>query len=87
MAALSDILIADFRARNIGYVFQSFNPILVLSALENVEYPLDPHPPRRESREVAMEKLAAVGLADRAKSRPNDLSSVRDNGLLSLARS
>jgi len=37
---LSDNALADFRARTIGYVFQSFNLIPVLSAFENVEYPL-----------------------------------------------
>src|SRR5580704_17409525 len=37
---LSDNALADFRARHIGYVFQGFNLIPVLSAFENVEYPL-----------------------------------------------
>src|SRR5271154_2298231 len=40
IAALGDNEIADFRARTIGFIFQSFNLVPVLSAFENVEYPL-----------------------------------------------
>jgi putative ABC transport system ATP-binding protein len=72
---LSDNALADFRARNIGYVFQSFNLIPVLSAFENVEYPLlllNVPPAVRRRRTLAM--LQAVGLAKQAKQRPNELS-------------
>ena len=72
---LSDNALADFRARNIGYVFQSFNLIPVLSAFENVEYPLlllNVPPAERRRRTMAM--LEAVGLATQAKQRPNELS-------------
>jgi putative ABC transport system ATP-binding protein len=72
---LSDNALADFRARTIGYVFQSFNLIPVLSAFENVEYPLlllRIPPAERKRRALAM--LAAVGLEDQAPQRPNELS-------------
>jgi putative ABC transport system ATP-binding protein len=72
---LSDNALADFRARNIGYVFQAFNLIPVLSAFENVEYPLlllNVPPAERRRRTMAM--LQAVGLETQAKQRPNELS-------------
>ena len=72
---LSDNALADFRARHIGYVFQAFNLIPVLSAFENVEYPLlllDLSAAERRRRTLAM--LAAVGLEAQANQRPNELS-------------
>ncbi|MCP1290037.1 ABC transporter ATP-binding protein [Chromobacterium sp. S0633] len=75
MAALSDDALSDFRARHLGFVFQSFNLLPVLSALENVEYPLrlqGAPAARRKAR--ALEMLAAVGLADKAAHRPGQLS-------------
>src|ERR1700733_4786779 len=72
---LSDNALADFRARHIGYVFQAFNLIPVLSAFENVEYPLlllDIPPSERRRRTNSM--LAAVGLEAQANQRPNELS-------------
>jgi putative ABC transport system ATP-binding protein len=72
---LSDNALADFRARRIGYVFQAFNLIPVLSAFENVEYPLlllDIPAPERRRKTLAM--LAAVGLEAQANQRPNELS-------------
>ena len=75
IARLSDNALADFRAQNIGFVFQSFNLVPVLSAYENVEYPLLlVGLPERERRERAMAMLEAVGLADHAKRWPNALS-------------
>jgi putative ABC transport system ATP-binding protein len=72
---LSDNALADFRARSIGYVFQSFNLIPVLSAFENVEYPLLLlNVPAAERRRRALAMLEAVGLAAQAKQRPNELS-------------
>ena len=67
--------IADFRARNIGFIFQNFSLVPVLSAYENVEYPLlllgmKPAERHRRTREM----LAAVGLEPQAKQRPNQLS-------------
>jgi putative ABC transport system ATP-binding protein len=72
---LSDNALADFRARNIGYVFQAFNLIPVLSAFENVEYPLLLlNVPAAERRRRVSAMLDAVGLAGQAKQRPNELS-------------
>jgi len=75
LRALSDDALSDFRARHVGFVFQGFNLMPVLSAYENVEYPLvllgTPAPERRQ-RTFAM--LEAVGLADQARRRPNELS-------------
>ena len=72
---LSDNALADFRARSIGYVFQSFNLIPVLSAFENVEYPqLLLNVPAAERRRRTLAMLEAVGLQAQAKQRPNELS-------------
>ena len=73
--ALSDDDLADFRSENIGFVFQSFNLIPVLTAFENVEYPLvlaGMDPDRRQRRVKRL--LEAVGLAERADNRPGQLS-------------
>jgi putative ABC transport system ATP-binding protein len=75
VAKLSDNKITDFRARNIAFVFQNFNLYPVLSAYENVEYPLlliGMPAKQREERTLAM--LEAVGLADQRRHRPNQLS-------------
>lgn len=72
---LPDDALSDFRAANLGFVFQNFNLIPVLTAYENVEYPLrliDMPPARR--RERVREVLASVGLVDHAKRRPGQLS-------------
>ena len=72
---LSDNALADFRARHIGYVFQAFNLIPVLSAFENVEYPLLLlNVPAAERRRRTTSMLEAVGLAGQANQRPNELS-------------
>src|ERR1700726_4868197 len=72
---LSDNALADFRASNIGYVFQAFNLIPVLSAFENVEYPLLLlNVPAAERRRRVSAMLEAVGLAAQAKQRPNEMS-------------
>ncbi len=60
---------------DVGFVFQSFNLIPVLSALENVEMPLWPRRlPTAERRRLATDMLDRVGLADRAHHRPAALS-------------
>jgi putative ABC transport system ATP-binding protein len=72
---LSDNALADFRARNIGFIFQGFNLVPVLSAYENVEYPLllvGIGAAERRRRTLAM--LEAVGLGAQARQRPNELS-------------
>ncbi len=67
---------AEFRGRNLGFIFQDFNLIPVLTAYENIEYPLimvqDWPPPRRAERVTAL--LAAVGMSDQAHKRPDQLS-------------
>jgi putative ABC transport system ATP-binding protein len=73
--AMNDDERADFRAANVGFVFQNFNLIPVLTAFENVEYPLvlagmEAQRRRRRVRRL----LEAVGLADRAANLPGQLS-------------
>jgi len=65
---------ADLRARKLGFVFQTFNLIPVLTAWENVEYPLLIHPRDGERRARVGAALAQVGLQDRARHRPPELS-------------
>ncbi len=75
VAQWSDNAISDFRAQHIGFIFQNFNLIPVLSAFENVEYPLLlVGAPAVRRRKAALEMLDAVGLADRREMRPNQLS-------------
>lgn len=63
------------RRRGLGFVFQTFNLVPVLSALENVEYPLwIAGTGRRERRRRAREALEGVGLGPRARHRPDQLS-------------
>lgn len=72
---MSDDELTRYRATNMGFVFQSFNLLPVLTAVENVEYPLlvgNVSP--REARRRALATLEAVGLADRANHRPARLS-------------
>lgn len=65
----------DFRLHNIGFVFQSYNLIPVLSALENVEFILQLQGVKSEPRHKrAKELLEAVGLGERINSRPSRLS-------------
>jgi putative ABC transport system ATP-binding protein len=75
IARLGDNALSDFRARNIGFIFQGFSLIPVLSAYENVEYPLlltGLSASKRRRATLAM--LEAVGLANQARQRPNELS-------------
>jgi len=67
---------AAFRGAQIGFVFQSFNLIPVLTALENVEYPLVmvQDRPASERRTRVLELLEAVGMADQRDKRPEQLS-------------
>ena len=74
-AALSDDELSDFRARTVGFIFQHFSLIPVLSAYENVEYPLlMVGTPPTERRAATMAMLEEVGLADQRNQRPNQLS-------------
>jgi len=75
VARLSDNALTDFRARNIAFIFQNFNLLPVLTAFENIEYPLlliGMQAAERRRRTTAM--LEAVGLAEQASHRPNQLS-------------
>jgi ABC-type lipoprotein export system ATPase subunit len=75
LSDMSDRRRTDFRARTMGFVFQSFNLIPVLSAVENVELPLLVlHRRASVARQAAREMLAAVGLSDRERHRPAELS-------------
>jgi putative ABC transport system ATP-binding protein len=72
---LSETRAAHFRNRLIGFIFQSFNLIGFKTAVENVELPLFYQGvPRRKRRELAMEELTKMGLADWAEHYPNELS-------------
>jgi putative ABC transport system ATP-binding protein len=72
---LSEDELAGFRARHVGFVFQFFNLIPVLSALENVELPLLlTHLAKDERRRRAATALRVVGLAERASHSPGQLS-------------
>jgi putative ABC transport system ATP-binding protein len=74
VAALGDDALSDLRARTIGFIFQTFNLIPVLSALENVEFPLLFRGGAHRGRARALEALQAVGLRDFAHHRPDELS-------------
>ncbi|MBX7210500.1 MAG: ABC transporter ATP-binding protein [Verrucomicrobiaceae bacterium] len=72
---LGDTALSRFRARKLGFVFQDFNLIPVLTAMENVEYPLRLNAvPPSEARLRALAMLDAVGLAGEAGQRPSELS-------------
>ena len=67
--------LAGLRNTHIGFIFQGFNLLGRLNALENVELPLIYQGlSRRQRRAQAMEALASVGLSDRVKHRPQQLS-------------
>jgi putative ABC transport system ATP-binding protein len=74
-AKLTNAKMADLRLNHIGFIFQSYNLIPVLSALENVEYVmLLQGVEARERRERAQEILDTVGLQDKHDRRPAELS-------------
>jgi putative ABC transport system ATP-binding protein len=75
LAKLSESALAAWRSRNVGFIFQFYNLIPVLTALENVELPLLlTRLPARQRRERALTALKVVNLADRAKHYPRQLS-------------
>jgi putative ABC transport system ATP-binding protein len=73
---LSPDELADVRNQHIGFIFQSFNLIPVLTAFENVEFPLIllKQGTPAERKEKIMNMLASVGIADLANRRPNEMS-------------
>jgi putative ABC transport system ATP-binding protein len=75
VAGLDRDQLADVRNRRVGFVFQNFNLLPQLTALENVEMPLlFGGVGRRERRRRALEQLEKVGLGDRVEHRPTELS-------------
>ena len=75
VARLNESELADWRNQNVGFVFQTFNLIPVLTAYENVELPLLlTHLSRSQRRQQVETALDLVGLADRAKHLPKQLS-------------
>jgi len=75
LSLLSDSALAAWRASHIGFIFQFYNLIPVLTAFENVELPLLlTSMPRRQRREHVETALAVVGLTDRMEHRPSELS-------------
>jgi putative ABC transport system ATP-binding protein len=75
IGGMTDQGLTDFRSQNIAFVFQSFNLLPVLTAYENVEYPLlllGAPPAERRDRTMAM--LESVGLTGKRDHRPNQLS-------------
>jgi len=75
VASLDETGLAEFRSHNVGFIFQFYNLIPVLTATENVELPLLlTHLSKAERRERAATALKVVGLADRAGHYPRQLS-------------
>jgi ABC-type lipoprotein export system ATPase subunit len=77
LAQMSDRERTRYRAANMGFVFQFYNLLPVLSAVENVEMPLllaSRRANAKQARQQALEALEAVGLADQAQQLPGELS-------------
>jgi len=76
IATLDRKAAAKFRGEHIGFVFQDFNLIPVLTVFENVEYPLRMVQkwPTEKRREQVMRLLEAVGMTDQADKRPDQIS-------------
>ena len=75
LASLGESQLASWRSENIGFIFQFYNLIPVLTAVENVALPLLlTKLSRKERRERAMTALKVVGLSDRARHVPSELS-------------
>jgi putative ABC transport system ATP-binding protein len=84
---LNESDLADWRNQNVGFVFQTFNLIPVLTAFENVELPLLlTKLNRKERREQVETALKLVGLSDRAKHLPRQLSGGQEQRV-AIARS
>jgi putative ABC transport system ATP-binding protein len=75
LAAMSDVERTDHRARRMGFVFQFYNLMPVLTAVENVELPLlVARVPAKRARAMALAALRMVGMAERADHLPEELS-------------
>jgi len=87
IATLDESELADWRNQNVGFVFQTFNLIPVLTAFENVELPLLlTQLKSRERRRLVTNALEMVGLADRMKHLPKQLSGGQEQCSKSSAR-
>ena len=71
---MSDDQLASIRNKHIGFVFQTYNLLSRLNAIENVELPLIYGGDRKERRQRALAALEQVGLGDRIHHRPSELS-------------
>ena len=75
VASMTDNQLADVRNKEIGFIFQGFNLISNLDAVENVELPLVYRGvSKNERKQLAMEALKSVGLEDRMRHKPNEMS-------------
>ncbi len=75
ITSMKDGDLINFRLRNIGFVFQAYNLIPVLTTIENVEFiMLLQKKPKKERTSRAMELLEQMGIADKANSKPSQLS-------------
>ncbi|MFP5258141.1 MAG: ABC transporter ATP-binding protein [Acidobacteriota bacterium] len=75
IAAMTEGELAGWRSRHVGFIFQFYNLIPVLTALENVELPLLlTSLPAGQRRDHALAALSAVGLSDRTDHKPSQLS-------------
>jgi putative ABC transport system ATP-binding protein len=75
LAGLNETQLADLRLKKIGFVFQAYNLIPVLSARENVEFIMQLQGvPAAERRSRALEVLASLGMADLSDRRPGEMS-------------
>jgi len=75
-ARLSERALTDLRLRTIGFIFQSFNLVSVLSVFQNVEFPLllQGALSKPERRRRVLELMEAVGLSEHTRHRPSELS-------------
>src|SRR5437763_14438111 len=72
---MDDNDLAEIRNKEIGFIFQTFNLLPRSDALRNVELPLVYYGvPSDERRQIAMDALTSVGLADRVHPKPNEMS-------------
>ncbi len=75
LESLDENALAQYRRRTVGFIFQSFNLIPSMTALENVVFPMRfRHLPQKQRRERGLQLLRQVGLEDRAYHRPTELS-------------
>jgi putative ABC transport system ATP-binding protein len=75
LSRLNEKGIVDLRRRKIGFIFQFYNLMPVLTAFENIELPMIiSGVPKKEAKNRAKDLLAAVGLNERADHRPDELS-------------